>query len=144
MGLGTAAACAERGCLVIGVDADWYLTAPEFNAITLTSILKNMDVAVLNTITNVVNLGAVGNLYVGTLANGGVGLAPYHDLEAHRAGRAGCGHRAAQGGHHRRRRPGCLPGSARGVAEGDRPSTMEIPPAPPGGSSFLGGARPVV
>lgn len=81
VGLGTAAACVERGCLVIGVDADWYLTAPEFNAITLTSILKNMDVAVLNTITNLLNLGAVGNLYVGTLANGGVGLAPYHDLE---------------------------------------------------------------
>ena len=81
VGLGSAAACMERGCLIIGVDADWYLTAPEFNAITLTSILKNMDAAVVNTITNVVNLGAVGNLYVGTLANGGVGLAPYHDLE---------------------------------------------------------------
>jgi basic membrane protein A and related proteins len=82
VGLGTAAACMERGCLVVGVDADWYNTAQDYRSIELTSVLKNMDAAVLNTITNVLNLGAVGNLYVGTLANGGVGLAPYHDLEA--------------------------------------------------------------
>ena len=82
VGLGTAAAAAERGFLIIGVDADWFVTNPDAGAVTLTSILKNMDVAVLNTIQNVLNLGAVGNLYVGTLANGGVGLAPYHDLEA--------------------------------------------------------------
>jgi basic membrane protein A len=81
VGLGTAAACMDRGCLVIGVDADWYNTAPDYQSIELTSVLKNMDVAVLNTITNVVTLGAVGNLYMGTLENGGVGLAPYHDLE---------------------------------------------------------------
>ena len=29
VGLGTAAACAELGCLVVGVDADQYLTAPD-------------------------------------------------------------------------------------------------------------------
>jgi basic membrane protein A len=47
----------------------------------LTSILKNMDVAVYNTIVNVLNLGSVGNAYLGTLTNDGVGLAPYHDNE---------------------------------------------------------------
>jgi basic membrane protein A len=81
VGLGTAAACEDRGCLVIGVDADWYNTAPDYQNIELTSVVKNMDVAVLNTITNVVTLNAVGNLYMGTLENGGVGLSPYHDLE---------------------------------------------------------------
>jgi basic membrane protein A len=82
VGQGTAAACQERGCMIIGVDADWYLTVPQFGDVMLVSILKNMDAAVLNTITNVVNLGAVGNLYVGTLANGGVGLSEYHDFAA--------------------------------------------------------------
>ena len=81
VGLGTAAAALERGFLVVGVDADQYLTAPEYGAAWLTSILKNMDVAVLDTVTNVVENGAVGDAFVGTLANGGLGLAPYHDNE---------------------------------------------------------------
>jgi len=79
VGLGTAAACAELGCLVVGVDADQFLTAPTYAAVWLTSIMKNMDVAVYNTIVNVLNLGSVGNAYLGNLTNGGVGLAPYHD-----------------------------------------------------------------
>ena len=48
----------------------------------LTSVMKNMDVAVFNTIVNVLNLGSVGNAYLGTLTNAGVGLAPYHDNES--------------------------------------------------------------
>jgi basic membrane protein A len=81
VGLGTAAAAAERGFLVVGVDADQYLTAPEYGEAWLTSVLKNMDVAVLDTVTTVVETGAVGEAFVGTLANGGLGLAPYHDNE---------------------------------------------------------------
>jgi basic membrane protein A len=81
VGLGTAAAAAERGFLVIGVDADQYLTAPEYGVAWLTSILKNMDVAVMDTVTNVVESDMVGEAFVGTLANGGLGLAPYHDNE---------------------------------------------------------------
>lgn len=79
VGLGTAAACLERGCLVIGVDADQYLTAPEYGPVWLTSILKNMDVAVLDTVTNVLDTGTVGPAFIGNLANGGLGFAPYHD-----------------------------------------------------------------
>jgi len=81
VGLGTAAAALERGFLVVGVDADQYLTAPEYGEAWLTSILKNMDVAVLDTVTNVVETDTVGEAFVGTLANGGLGLAPYHDNE---------------------------------------------------------------
>jgi basic membrane protein A len=76
VGLGTAAVAAETGGVwIVGVDADWTLTNPENADITLTSILKNMDVAVFNTIQNVLVLDSVGNAFVGTLANGGVGLA---------------------------------------------------------------------
>ena len=81
VGLGTAAVCQETGaCLMIGVDADQFFSAPDFADVWLTSIQKNMDVAVFNTIQNVLVLGSLGNQYNGTLANGGVGLAPVHDV----------------------------------------------------------------
>jgi basic membrane protein A and related proteins len=51
VGLGSAAVCKETGkCLIIGVDADMYNTAPEYQSVVLTSVMKNMDVAVFNTI----------------------------------------------------------------------------------------------
>ena len=85
VGLGSAAVCQEtEACLIIGVDADQFVVLEAqddpLRSVFLTSIKKNMDVAVFNTINNVLTLDAVGNLYVGTLANGGVGLAPFHDL----------------------------------------------------------------
>ena len=67
---------------VIGIHWDWYLSAPDCSGILLTSILKNFDVAVFKTIQNVVVVSALGSEYVGTLENGGVGLAPFHDFES--------------------------------------------------------------
>ncbi|MDX1689595.1 MAG: BMP family ABC transporter substrate-binding protein [Acidimicrobiia bacterium] len=79
VGLGSAAFCQETGaCVMIGVDADQAVTAPEFEDTFVVSIEKNMDVAVLNTIENVLVLDAVGNDFLGTLTNGGVGLSEYH------------------------------------------------------------------
>ncbi len=81
VGLGSAALCQEtEACLMIGVDADQFFSAPEFADVWLTSIQKNMDIAVFNTIQNVLVLDSLGNPFVGTLANGGVGLAPEHDV----------------------------------------------------------------
>lgn len=81
VGLGTAAAIQERGnAYVVGVDSDWVLTSPQFAGITLTSVLKNMDVTTLDAVTKVVEGTFAGGTTVGTLDNGGVGLAPYHDL----------------------------------------------------------------
>ena len=88
VGLGTAAVCQETGaCLMIGVDADQFFSAPDFADIWLVSIQKNMDVAVFNTINNVLSLGSLGNQFNGTLANGGVGISPEHDV-AYPAGMA--------------------------------------------------------
>jgi basic membrane protein A len=70
----------EGGIYIIGVDTDWTKSAPEFRSIILTSVLKNMDRAVLQTAREVEEGRFEGGLYVGTLANRGVGLAPYHDL----------------------------------------------------------------
>jgi basic membrane protein A len=81
VGLGSAAACQERGTMLIGVDTDWYVSAPEFKETYLTSILKNMDVAVFDAIKAVVDGTFKGGVYVGTLANDGVGISPYHEFD---------------------------------------------------------------
>ena len=83
VGLGSAAAAQERGLMIIGVDGDQYVLAPEFADVWLTSILKNMDVAVYDTIAAMVDgTLTLGDDYLGTIANGGVGLAPFHDFES--------------------------------------------------------------
>jgi basic membrane protein A len=83
VGAGTASAAQEReGVLIIGVDADWYYTNPAFKDITLTSILKLMDVTTYQTIEMVLNDTFEGGVLIGSLENGGVGLAPFHDLES--------------------------------------------------------------
>jgi basic membrane protein A len=67
--------------MLIGVDTDWYISAPEFKEIYLTSVLKNMDVSVFDAIQMVIDDRFEGGAYVGVLANNGVGLAPFHEFE---------------------------------------------------------------
>ncbi|WP_281965880.1 BMP family lipoprotein [Serinicoccus marinus] len=82
VGLGAAAA-AEGGddVKIIWVDSDGYLTATEYSDLMLTSVMKQIGPAVEQTITETVDGGFSNEPYVGTLENGGVGLAPYHDME---------------------------------------------------------------
>lgn len=76
VGLGSAAYCQESGaCKIIGVDTDWTVSSPEYTDIILTSILKNMNIAVYDAIKAQVDGTFAGGVYVGTVANGGVGLA---------------------------------------------------------------------
>ena len=75
VGLGAAALVQERGLRIIGVDADWTQTAAEFDDVILTSILKNIDVAVLDAATAVHN-DEVAPVLLSTLESGGVGVAP--------------------------------------------------------------------
>jgi basic membrane protein A len=83
VGLGTAAIAQERGnVFIVGVDTDWTVSAPEYSDILLTSVLKNMDVAVFNASQQVVDGNFSGGLYIGTLANNGVGLASFHNLDS--------------------------------------------------------------
>lgn len=82
VGLGSAAAARDRGAMIIGVDTDWYVSAPEFSSTYLTSVVKKMDVAVFDAIRMVVEGRFKGGTYVGTLANGGVDIAPYHDYDS--------------------------------------------------------------
>ncbi len=64
------------------MDADWYNTVPDFKDIVLTSVLKNMDITTQGAIQQVMDGTFAGGVIVGTLENGGVGLAPFHDLDA--------------------------------------------------------------
>jgi basic membrane protein A len=82
VGEGTAAAAKERGNVwIIGVDADWYNTVPDLKDIVLTSVLKNMDVTTKQSVKMVIDDTFEGGVIVGTLENGGVGLAPFHDFD---------------------------------------------------------------
>jgi basic membrane protein A and related proteins len=83
VGLGTAAAARERGNVyIVGVDTDWTVSSPEYTDITFTSVLKNMDVAVFEAIKAELEGTFQGGVFVGTLANNGVGIAPFHQLDA--------------------------------------------------------------
>ncbi len=82
VGLGTAAVCKEtKGCLVIGVDADWYDTAPEYREVELTSVLKKINVAVYKTIQDILQGKFTGGTVTYTIADGGVDIAPYHEFD---------------------------------------------------------------
>jgi basic membrane protein A len=76
VGLGSAAYCKETGsCKIIGVDVDWTVSASEYTDVILTSVLKNVNVAVYDATKSAVDGTFKGGVYTGTLANNGVGLA---------------------------------------------------------------------
>jgi basic membrane protein A len=76
VGLGSAAYCQESGaCKIVGVDTDWTVSASEYTDVVLTSVLKNMNVAVYDAIKAAMDGTFAGGIYVGTLANDGVGIA---------------------------------------------------------------------
>lgn len=91
VGIGAMAAVKDNGAgldpapMFIGVDVDQYISVPGNETIMLSSVLKRMDNAVFDAIETAMGLdGAAAwpeTLYVGTLANEGVGMAPFHDFE---------------------------------------------------------------
>jgi basic membrane protein A len=83
VGLGSAAAMQDRGeGSLVWVDTDGCVSAAEFCDLFLTSVVKNMDVAVFDTIEAALNDQFEGGLYTGTLENEGVGISPLHEFEA--------------------------------------------------------------
>jgi basic membrane protein A len=79
IGLGACAAISAAGggdLYNIGVDVDWNVSAAaECGEFTITSVIKRIDNSVFNTVNNVLVLNDLGNTYLGTLENQGVGLA---------------------------------------------------------------------
>jgi basic membrane protein A len=82
VGLGTAAAVKDHpGTMLIGVDTDWCISAAEYCPVVLTSVMKNMHIAVRDAIKMAKEGTFQGGVYVGTLKNGGVGIAPFHEFD---------------------------------------------------------------
>jgi basic membrane protein A len=84
VGLGAAAAVKAAGGdnHMVWVDTDGCVSAAQYCDLFLTSVQKNMDVAVETAIKDTLDGKFKGGTYVGTLANNGVGIAPFHQLDS--------------------------------------------------------------
>jgi basic membrane protein A len=79
---GALLAAKESNLPAIGADVDEYNTNPEAQSALITSALKNVDVAVYNYLKTVADGSVKAGITSGTLQNGGVGLAPFHDWDS--------------------------------------------------------------
>jgi basic membrane protein A len=82
-GLGSAAVAKSSGkAVVIWVDTDGFVSAPQYASVFLTTVEKNMAQAVQKAVQD----GAAGTYatsdYIGTLENKGVGLGDFHDFSS--------------------------------------------------------------
>ncbi|MET3921346.1 BMP family ABC transporter substrate-binding protein [Arthrobacter sp. UYEF20] len=76
------AKAAGKDVKLIWVDSDGFLTAPDYKDIMLSSVMKQMGEAVETVVKEDKEGKFTGTPYVGTLANDGVRLAPFHDLDS--------------------------------------------------------------
>lgn len=77
----TAIDASGKDVALIGVDADFFQTDPKTKDVVLTSILKNMKVSTSEAIVAAGKDEFDFTPYVGTLENGGVEIAPFHNFE---------------------------------------------------------------
>lgn len=67
---------------VIWVDMDGCVSIASYCPVIPTSVVKNLDAAVVDVISSAVQGGFTPEPYVGTLTNGGTGLAPFHTFDS--------------------------------------------------------------
>jgi basic membrane protein A len=83
-GLGSAGAAQASGgkAVIIWVDTDGVVSAPQYSSVFLSTAFKNVD----NSVQKAVEDSSGGTFatkdYIGTLTNGGVGLSPFHDFDS--------------------------------------------------------------
>lgn len=77
----TAIADSGKDIAMLGVDADFYETDPNTQDVVLTSILKDMKQSTYEAVMAAGEDNFDTEAYVGTLENGGVGIAPFHNFE---------------------------------------------------------------
>ncbi len=82
-GLGTAASAQASGgkVSVIWVDQDGCEAASQYCSVFLSTVLKNIATAVKDATIKGAGGDPLNGAFTGTLANDGVGLAPYHDFD---------------------------------------------------------------
>jgi len=76
------AKAAGKDVKLIWVDSDGFLTAPDYKDIMLSSVMKQMGEAVETVVKQDKDGQFTNKPYVGTLANDGVQLAPFHDFDS--------------------------------------------------------------
>ena len=136
-GLGTTAAAKAAGgkYAVIWVDVDG-CESTQYCSVILTTVVKNIPDAVKEAVAQGAPTARACRPtpgYLGTLANNGVSLAPYHEFDSKVAGRAEGRGRQAEGGHHRRHRQGRVAGPAEvTTATGSSASVSTCTVRPPG------------
>jgi basic membrane protein A len=81
-GNGGLVAAHDAGVYAIGVDVDQYYTLPAVGSSLVTSAMKNMDVAAADAVRDFVLGDLEAGIQLSTVANGGIGLAPFHDQES--------------------------------------------------------------
>lgn len=80
-GLGGATAgqsMTSKKSVTIWVDSDGFVQAPQYKSVLLTSVVKGVDTSVAAVIKGVARGKFTNTSYMGTLANRGTHLAPYH------------------------------------------------------------------
>ena len=84
-GLGGATAqnaIASKKSVVIWVDSDGVIAAPQYKSVLITSVLKGVGTSVTKVIRDTRSKRFNNTGYLGTLKNKGTGLAPYYDFES--------------------------------------------------------------
>ena len=71
-----------RSIALLGVDKDIFVSDPDIADLVLTSVLKNIATAVYDVVTGAATAEFDASPYIGTLENGGVGVAEFHDFES--------------------------------------------------------------
>lgn len=72
----------EAGKYMLWVDSDGCIANPDYCGVMLSTIEKDINTSLFNVLDATVNDEFPAGSYIGTIENGGVGLAPYHDLDA--------------------------------------------------------------
>ncbi|MDT4911207.1 MAG: basic rane protein [Pseudonocardiales bacterium] len=82
LGAGAAAQASGGKASVIWVDTDGCVSAAQYCKYFVTSVTKNLAGSVQEYLTKAAGGSFPTGSYVGTLANGGTGLAPFHDFDS--------------------------------------------------------------
>lgn len=81
LGLGSAGvAQSTKKAVVIWVDTDGFISAPQYKSVFLSTVFKDVKGAVYTAVSAASSGTFQTKDYVGTLANGGTGLSPFHDF----------------------------------------------------------------
>lgn len=71
-----------QNVMLIWVDTDGYVSASDYKSVTLTSVQKGLKTSVEDVIKSDKDGKFDPTPYVGTLSNGGVSIAPFHDFDS--------------------------------------------------------------